>query len=267
MFPHTNFFNSSFSAFSALGGLLSWWRGRSGAAGWLWCTDWEQREQLMIAYQRPRFTPSSCFWEWASSTAPQRRACIWDLTFSNLIKLDEKKPSSAYDPPPTSSWNGMTLKVFLDDIIWKDSESEGTVVSLLQSDAERKRNLRVFFFFSFYDMIHWDDCTDLFHTVTVDTSSPWWQLHSQVNSLTKAAFPQQMMGENSGYYSRKLQHLNVKQMSPDAPEILMTEISQLHWATYYFFYKILSKSYMLFFYHSVSMKWTFKWYALNRNDV
>lgn len=146
MFLHTNFFNSSFSAFSALGGLLSWWRGRSGAAGWLWCTDWEQREQLMIAYQKPRFTPSSCFWEWASSTAPQRTVCIWDLTFSNLIKLDEKKPSSAYDPPPTSPWNGMTLKVFLDDIIWKDSESEGTVVSLLQSDAERKRKCTSFFF-------------------------------------------------------------------------------------------------------------------------
>lgn len=67
---------------------------RSGATGVVLqggCggTDWEQREQLMMAYQRPRFTPSSCFWEWASSTAPQRRVWIWDLTFSNLIKLDE----------------------------------------------------------------------------------------------------------------------------------------------------------------------------------
>lgn len=40
------------------------------------------------------------------------------------------------------------------------------------------------------------------------------------------------MGENS--YSRKMQHLNVTQTSPDAPEILMTVISQLHWATYHF---------------------------------
>lgn len=87
---------------------------RSGAAGWCY-SDWEQREQLMIAYQRPRFTPSSCFWEWASSTAPQRRVCVWDLTFSNLIESNEKKPSSAYDPPPP---NGKTAKVFLDDIVW-----------------------------------------------------------------------------------------------------------------------------------------------------
>lgn len=82
-----------------------------------------------------------------------------------------------------------------------------------------------FFFFFFYDMIHCDDCMDLFHTVTSDTSS-WRQLHSRVNILTNAAFPQRMMGENS--YSRKLQHLNVTQTSPDAPEILMTVISQLH---------------------------------------
>lgn len=33
---------------------------RSGAAGW-WCLDWEQREQLMIAYQRPRFTHPAAF--------------------------------------------------------------------------------------------------------------------------------------------------------------------------------------------------------------
>lgn len=157
MFPHTNFFNS-FSAFSALGGLLSWWRGRSGAAGWLCCTDWEQREQLMIAYHRPRFTPSSCFWEWASSTAPQRRVCIWDLTFSNLIKLDEKKPSSAYDPPPTSpemEW------------LWRCSStiSSERIVSLKEQSylcsnlmLREKENVWAFFFFFFllwHDPLRW----------------------------------------------------------------------------------------------------------------
>lgn len=131
MFLHIHFFNSSFSAFLVLEGVLSWpgcswvsspscvgqkqyWccvislrqrtrRGRSGDAGWLWCTDWEQREQLMIAYQKPRFTPSSCFWEWASSTAPQRRVWILDLTFSNLVKLDEKKTILCLWPSPNLS--------------------------------------------------------------------------------------------------------------------------------------------------------------------
>lgn len=100
-----------------------------------------------VAYQRPRFTPSNCFWEWASSTAPQRRVRIWNLTFSNLIKSDEKKTSSSYDPPPTP--NGMTAKVFLNDIISKDNESKGTIVSLLSYDAERKRKCMSFFFFFF----------------------------------------------------------------------------------------------------------------------
>lgn len=150
-----------------------------------------------MAYQRPRFTPSSCFWEWASSTAPQRRVWIWDLTFSNLIKLVEEKAIQPLTPPPTSPRNGITAKVFLDDIISKESKSKGTVKSLLQSDTGRKRKWMSFFFPSFYDMIHWDDCMDLFHTVTSDTFSPWRQRHSRVNSLTKAAFPQQMMGDNS----------------------------------------------------------------------
>lgn len=41
-------------------------------------------------------------------------------------------------PPPTPK--GMTAKVFLDDIVSKDTESKGTVKSLLLSDAESKRN-------------------------------------------------------------------------------------------------------------------------------
>lgn len=57
-----------------------------------------------------------------------------------------KKPSSLWHLPPTSPRNGITAKVFLDDIISKESKSKGTVKSLLQSDTERKRKWMSFFF-------------------------------------------------------------------------------------------------------------------------
>lgn len=50
---------------------------RSQAAGWI-CTDWEQR-QLMIAYQRVRFLPSSHSGEWASSA--------WDFSPEEVAVL------------------------------------------------------------------------------------------------------------------------------------------------------------------------------------
>lgn len=201
-------------------------RGRSGAG---LCTDWEQREQLMIAYQRPRFTPSSCFWEWASSTAPQRRVRLWDLTFSNLIKSDEKKPASAYDPPPQMEWPRRCSSMI---------SSQRTVnhISAPIWCWEKKKMHEVFFFsFSFMTrsietsvwtcfrrlprlrLLLGDSCT---HGKTL------WQ---------RLLFLSRWWEKNSGYYSRRLQHLNVTQTSADAPEILMTEIYQFHSATYHVF--------------------------------
>lgn len=108
-----------------------------------------------VAYQRPRFTPSNCFWEWASSTAPQRRVRIWNLTFSNLIKSDEKKPSSAYDPPHPPQ-NGMTAKVLLDDIIQRIVNLKEQSYLCSHMMPREKENVWVFFFFLlWHDPLRW----------------------------------------------------------------------------------------------------------------
>lgn len=84
---------------------------RSHAAGWI-CTDWEQR-QLMIAYQKVRFLPSSHFGEWASSAglSPQRIWLYWDSAFFNLggVRWEWAPP-----PSPGSSFSSE----------WGDSERQ-----------------------------------------------------------------------------------------------------------------------------------------------
>lgn len=178
-----------------------------------------------------------------------------------------KKPSSLWhllQPPPEMEWLRRCSSMISSQRRVNLKEQSNLCSNLA---LREKENGWVFFFFpSFYDMIHWDDCMDLFHTVPLDTFSPWRQRHSRVNSLTKAAFPQQMMGDNLESYSRKLQHLDVMQMPPDAAEILMTELPS-YMELYIISFSRFWINHTCFFNHSVCMKWTFKWYALNRNWV
>ncbi len=83
---------------------------RSQAAGWI-CTDWERR-QLMIAYQRVRFLPSSHSGEWASSAgiSPQRRRLYWDSTFFNLAR-------AGWEWANPSLWSSFPSK-------WSDGERQ-----------------------------------------------------------------------------------------------------------------------------------------------
>lgn len=77
---------------------------RTHAAGWI-CTDWEQR-QLMIAYQKVRFLPSSHFGEWASSSglSPQRIWLYWDSAFFNLAGVRWEWAPPPHSPPLWSSF-------------------------------------------------------------------------------------------------------------------------------------------------------------------
>lgn len=110
--------------------------------------------------------------------------------------MRKSRPLPMTPPPPPK---GMTAKVFLDDIVSKDTESKGTVISLPLSDAESKRNWVIFFFMTWaIEMAAWTCFLGyVFSLVTA--------------ALTSKQFCRSCFSStgDSGYYSPKPQHMNM----------------------------------------------------------
>lgn len=175
------------------------WGGASGEQEWcgrvvvLWLrAEGAAHDSLSKA----KVHTSSCFWEWASSTVPQRTVWIWDLTFSNLIESDEKKPSSAYEPaphPPRKEWLRRCSSMI---------------------SSRRILNLKEQLYLCCYLMLRAKETGWFFFLMTRSVEMAVWTCFlGYVFSVATAALASKQFYRScfsstgdSGYYSQKLQH-------------------------------------------------------------